>query len=78
MVTESYHLERAVTLCRRLGVDATGSVTTPCASTGCRGLSSAGRENGAVVKAVVDVVSGRDRVFLGRRETTVDEAVRRG
>lgn len=30
------------------------------------------RERGAVVKALVDVVSGRDPVFLGPREPGVD------
>jgi vancomycin permeability regulator SanA len=36
------------------------------------------RERGAVVKAVVDVVSHRDPVFLGPRETGVDDALRLG
>jgi hypothetical protein len=36
------------------------------------------RERGAVVKAVVDVVSHRDPVFLGPHETTVEEALRVG
>jgi vancomycin permeability regulator SanA len=39
-------------------------------------LISSTREHGACVKAVVDVASRRDPVFLGRREVTVDEAVR--
>jgi hypothetical protein len=36
--------------------------------------TSAVRERGAVVTAVLDTVSGRDRVFQGRYETTVDDA----
>jgi hypothetical protein len=31
-----------------------------------------------VVKAMADVVSGRDPIFLGRYETTVDDALRLG
>lgn len=75
VVTQSYHIERAVALCRHLGVDATGVGDDTVRIYRRPWLSSAGRENGAVVKALVDVASGRDPVFLGRRETTVDEAV---
>ena len=65
-------------LCRRLGIEANGvgdetvkQFTTPW-------RISATREYGACVKAVYDVVSGRDPVFLGKRETGVDEALRTG
>jgi vancomycin permeability regulator SanA len=75
VVTQSYHIERAVALCRHHGVDATGVGDDTVRIYRRPWLSSAGRENGAVVKALVDVASGRDPVFLGRRETTVDEAV---
>ena len=34
VVTQSYHLPRAVATCRALGVDATGWATTPRASAG--------------------------------------------
>ena len=75
VVTQSYHIERAVALCRHLGVDAAGVGDDTVRVHRAPWLSSAGRENGAVVKALVDVASGRDPVFLGHRETTVDEAV---
>jgi vancomycin permeability regulator SanA len=76
VVTQSYHIERAVTLCRRLGVEADGVgddtvriYTDPWAH-------SMFRERGAIVKAVADVVSQRDPVFLGRHETGVENALR--
>ena len=78
VVTQSYHIERAVALCRHLGVDATGVGDDTVRVYRLPWLSSAGRENGAVVKALIDVASGRDPVHLGRRETTVDDAVRLG
>ena len=78
VVTQSYHIERAVALCRHLGVEATGVGDDTVRVYRLPWLSSAGREHGAVVKALVDVVSGRDPIHLGRRETTVDEAVRLG
>ena len=76
VVTQTYHLPRAVTLCRRVGVDATGVGDETVKRYRKPWLISANREHGACVKAVVDLASGRDPVFLGRRETTVDEAIR--
>jgi vancomycin permeability regulator SanA len=78
IVTQAFHVPRAVALCRRLGLDANGvgdesvkQFTTPW-------LISSTREYGACVKAVVDVVSGRDPVFLGPHETGVEDALRAG
>jgi vancomycin permeability regulator SanA len=76
VVTQSYHIERAVALCRHLGVEATGVGDDTVRIYRDPWLSSAGRERGAVVKALVDVLSGRGPVFLGRYETAVDDALR--
>lgn len=76
VVTQTYHLPRAVTLCRRVGVDTYGVGDETVKQFRKPWLISSTRENGACVKAVVDLVSGRDPVFLGKRETSVDEAVR--
>jgi vancomycin permeability regulator SanA len=75
VVTQSYHLPRAVTLCRRVGIDATGVGDETMKHSGTPWRISSTREHGACVKAVYDVVSGRDPVWLGRRETGVDEAL---
>jgi vancomycin permeability regulator SanA len=75
VVTQTYHLPRAVTLCRRIGLDAYGVGDETVKQFRKPWLISSNREHGACVKAVVDLVSGRDPVFLGRRETSVDDAV---
>ena len=76
VVTQSYHIDRAVTLCRGQGIDASGvgdeSVriyTEPWAH-------SYVREQGAIVKAAFDAISHRDPVFLGRHEPGIDDALR--
>jgi vancomycin permeability regulator SanA len=76
VVTQAYHLPRAVTLCRRLGLDATGVGDDTVKRYRRPWLISSSREYGACVKAVFDVASGRDPVHLGRRETGVDDALR--
>jgi vancomycin permeability regulator SanA len=78
VVTQSYHIDRAVALCRHLGVRATGVADDSVRIYQRPWLSSASREHGAVVKALGDVVSGRDPIFLGRYETSVDDALRLG
>lgn len=76
VVTQSYHIARAVALCRKLGVDADGVGDDSARIYRQPWLSSSGRERMAVVKAMLDVASGRDPVFLGRYETSVDDALR--
>ncbi len=76
VVTQSYHLPRAVALCRRLGVDATGVGDDTSRQFRRPWFNSATREHGACLKAVVDVVSGRDPVFLGPQEPGVRDALR--
>jgi vancomycin permeability regulator SanA len=74
VITQTYHVDRAVALCRSLGVDADGVGDDSVRIYTDPWRNSVIRERGAVLKAVADVVSGRDPVFLGPRETTVDEA----
>jgi vancomycin permeability regulator SanA len=78
VVTQTYHLDRAVTLCRELGVDATGVGDDSVRIYRQPWRNSVVRERGAVVKAVFDVLSHRDPVFLGPHETGVDDAVHLG
>ncbi len=74
MVTQSYHLPRAVATCRALGVAATGvgdetarQFTEPWR----RGTI---RDQVACVKTVIDLITRRDPV-LGPLETSVTEAL---
>ena len=78
VVTQSFHLPRAVALCRHLGIDANGVGDDTAKRYAQRWWISSTREYGACVKAAVDVLSGRDPVHLGRRETGVDDALRDG
>jgi vancomycin permeability regulator SanA len=75
VVTQSYHLDRAVTLCRELGVRATGVGDDSVRIYRAPWRNSVVRERGAVVKAVLDVLSHRDPVFLGPHETGVEQAL---
>jgi vancomycin permeability regulator SanA len=75
VVTQTYHLPRAVMLCRRLGIEATGVGDDTVKQFAAPWRISSTREHGACVKAVYDVVSGRDPVWLGRHETGVDDAL---
>jgi vancomycin permeability regulator SanA len=78
VVTQTFHVGRAVALCRSLGVDATGVGDDSVRwMTGIWQRNQL-RERLAVVKAVADVTSGRDPVLLGRHETSVEEALRAG
>jgi vancomycin permeability regulator SanA len=76
VVTQTYHIARAVMLCRRLGVEADGVGDESVHKFAGPWRISATREYGACVKAVWDVVSGRDPVYLGQHEAGVDEALR--
>ncbi|MET8087392.1 ElyC/SanA/YdcF family protein [Micromonospora sp. NPDC005237] len=76
VVTQSFHLPRAVALCRRLGIDANGVGDETAKRYAPTWRISASRENGACLKAALDVLTGRDPAHLGRRETGVDDALR--
>jgi vancomycin permeability regulator SanA len=73
VVTQGYHLPRAVATCRALGLDADG-----VGDESFRGTEAwrrgAIRDQLACVKTVLDVGTRRDPV-LGQRETSVDRAL---
>lgn len=75
VVTQTYHLPRAVTVCRRVGVDARGVGDDTVRRYTEPWRASSTREHGACVKAVFDVLSGRDPAFLGPREPGVEQAI---
>jgi vancomycin permeability regulator SanA len=76
VVTQSYHLPRAVATCRALGVDATGVGDNSVRRLGRTWLHGVIRDQLACVKTVIDLVTRRDPV-LGQRETSVTEALAR-
>jgi vancomycin permeability regulator SanA len=76
VVTQSFHVRRAVALCRAAGMTASGVGDDSARQFTAAWERGAFRERLAGVKAAYDVVSGRDPVFLGRRETGVDDALR--
>ncbi len=75
VVTQGYHLPRAVATCRALGLDAEGVGDTSVSGSEAwrRG---AFRDQLATVKTVYDVVTRRDPV-LGQRETSVERALQK-
>ena len=74
VVTQSYHLPRAVATCRALGVDATGVGDESARQHARSWRKGAIRDQLACVKTVIDLLTGRDPV-LGPRETSVEEAL---
>jgi SanA protein len=67
LVTQAFHLNRAVFLARSLGIDAVGYVAPPGMPEGMV-RTSEGREVLARTAAVTDVVLHRHPRYLGRRE----------
>ncbi|WFE99879.1 ElyC/SanA/YdcF family protein [Micromonospora sp. WMMD964] len=76
VVTQSFHLPRAVALCRRLGIDAQGVGDDSAKQYSLTWRFGSVRENGACLKAALDVLSGREPAHLGRRESGVEDALR--
>lgn len=75
VVTQTFHLPRAVTVCRQLGVDAVGVGDETARAYDRTWRISSTREHLAAVKAALDVLSGRDPAHLGRPETGVEDAL---
>lgn len=76
VVTQSYHIARAVALCRAAGLDAAGVGDDSVRRHRLAWYRAAAREYGAAVKAALDVARGRDPVHLGPHETGVEDALR--
>lgn len=76
LVSQSFHLPRAVTLCRGVGIDADG-VNARCDS--CRESTlrkNSFREIGATAKAVGDTLRGRPSAVRSDPDPAVTDAVR--
>jgi vancomycin permeability regulator SanA len=76
VVTQNYHLPRAVSLCRHLGVRADGVGDGAAGHDTLTWWRASIREKGACVKAVYDLSVRRAPVFLGPHETGIDNALR--
>jgi vancomycin permeability regulator SanA len=74
VVSQGYHLPRAVTTCRAVGLDAEGVGDRTARRYPAQWTAGERREKLAVAKTVLDVVTGRDPV-LGPVETSVQEAL---
>ena len=76
MIGQSYHIARAVTTCRMLGLDAigVGNEQPHGTSTWRRGVV---RELGSNVKLAVDLLRRREATIMGERETSVTDALAR-
>ncbi|MET8256138.1 vancomycin high temperature exclusion protein [Micromonospora sp. NPDC005553] len=76
IVTQSYHLSRAVTLCRQLGVDVDG-VTARCDGCGAALLAEKSvRDYFASGKAAWDAVRGRPPAVRSPANSAVQDALR--
>ncbi|MGH3880614.1 MAG: SanA/YdcF family protein [Actinophytocola sp.] len=71
VVTQEFHVRRAVFLCREAGIDAAG-VGSPAPDDDTRYQV---REVPAAIKATLDVVVDASPTYLGKYETGVDEAL---
>jgi vancomycin permeability regulator SanA len=76
VVTQSYHLPRAVATCRALGLQASGVGDDTARQYTAGWRKGAARDQLACVKTVIDLTTRRQPV-LGPRETSVDEALAR-
>lgn len=76
VVSQGYHLPRAVTTCRAVGLDAEGVGDWTARAYPAQWAAGERREKLAAAKTVVDLVSGRDPV-LGAPETSVRDALAR-
>jgi vancomycin permeability regulator SanA len=76
VVTQSFHLPRAVAVCRKMGIDAVGVGDETVRANYFWWHWGAARDKLACVKAVFDIVVDPGPKFLGPHETGVEEAVR--
>lgn len=77
VVTQRFHLPRAVALCRAAGIDTWGVGDDSLSAAPGPTLGSYAREPLAMIKATGDVVRKPDPHFLGRHETGVERALAR-
>ncbi|MFE3453612.1 ElyC/SanA/YdcF family protein [Nonomuraea sp. NPDC059194] len=74
VVTQVFHLPRAVTLCRTAGMEAFGVGDDSTKQWATATYAAAAREFFAAAKALADVTLGTQPIFPGPRETSLLEA----
>lgn len=77
VTTQSFHLDRAVALCRSVGIDTIGVGDDSVRRYRPTWMKSVVREYGAGVKATWEAIAGGQPRYLGVRETSLDEALER-
>jgi vancomycin permeability regulator SanA len=75
LVTQSYHLPRAVALCRRLGVNADGVAATCSGCNSTTLMKNTARELPAAWKATYDSLSGRTPAVSSPHDDALTEAL---
>jgi vancomycin permeability regulator SanA len=75
VVTQSYHLDRAIALCRHAGIATNGVGDNTSRRYWWEWKKAASREYGADAKSLWDMATNRDPVFLGRHEHGIDRAL---
>ncbi len=78
VTTQSFHLDRAIALCRSVGIDTVGVGDDSVRRYRATWMKSVVREYGAGVKATWESLLGGQPRYLGERETSIDEALERG
>jgi vancomycin permeability regulator SanA len=78
LVTQSYHLPRAVALCRKVGMDAIGVRATAFDLSPNVARRLALRDKVACVKAAYEMVVKPKPRYLGRHETGIEQALASG
>ncbi|WP_244409178.1 SanA/YdcF family protein [Stackebrandtia nassauensis] len=76
VVTQGFHVERAVTLCRQAGIEANGVGDDSVRRYPRPWKVGTVREWAANVKAGWDVLMGREPVYPGPRESSVEDVLR--
>jgi vancomycin permeability regulator SanA len=76
VVTQTFHLDRAIALCRDAGIDTNGVADESVRKYRQAWHNGSVREYGANVKALWDAWWQPDPTFLGPPETSIDDALR--
>ncbi len=77
VITQDYHLRRALFSCTQAGIDAVGKGVSSSSVEPAKAVMYRVRELPASLKAAWDALTGREPVHLGPRETSVQDALDR-